>query len=491
MSQPAVTITETDGSLGVLPDGASAFALCGVADAGPLTPAAYARTKDVVVAYTAGPLVEAACHYIERYQRPVLLCRTGATVAGTHTDLDVSGVVGTSVATIDTGDEEPNDDYEPYLIVRTGGTIGVTGIVIQYSLDGGRNLSPLTALGTANTFAFPGSGGIGYDFAAGTLVAGDVITSRATAPNWNATELGTALDALKDTSTSWDVCEIVGPLDATSYDTVTTKAASMHAAGKPKFFVGSFRMPTVGETEAQYKTAFDTAFSAKSSTYLELCSGAVEMPSAVSGRKYRRPFAFAQAALEASVSEEVNVADPNLGAMVGVSIRDTNGNAKHHDETLNPGLDDSRSSVARTWNEFGSAGVYPNRPRLHSAAGSDFQIAPHRRVMNLAHVALRAYFVRRLNKQVLVHTTTGFILESEALEIEKGADAILRSVLMAKPKASGGGFPQGRFVRLSRTDNLLSTKTMTGQARIVPLAYPEFVSLDLGFYNPALQVVAV
>jgi hypothetical protein len=106
-------------------------------------------------------------------------------------------------------------------------------------------------------------------------------------------------------------------------------------------------------------------------------------------------------------------------------------------------------------------------------------------VLNLAHAALKVYFTRRLNQSILVNSSTGFILEEEALEIEAGARAVMRAVLLAKPKSSGIEFT------LSRTDNLLSTKTLTGQARVIPLAYPEFINLDLGFKNPALQTQAV
>jgi hypothetical protein len=60
----------------------------------------------------------------------------------------------------------------------------------------------------------------------------------------------------------------------------------------------------------------------------------------------------------------------------------------------------------------------------------------------------------------------------------------MRSVLTAKPKASGIQFS------LSRTDNLLSTRTLNGTARVIPLAYPETIQLQVGFLNPALQVVA-
>jgi hypothetical protein len=32
---------------------------------------------------------------------------------------------------------------------------------------------------------------------------------------------------------------------------------------------------------------------------------------------------------------------------------------------------------------------------------------------------------------------------------------------------------------------------MNGQARVVPLAYPESIELEVGFSNPALQTVTV
>ncbi len=52
-----------------------------------------------------------------------------------------------------------------------------------------------------------------------------------------------------------------------------------------------------------------------------------------------------------------------------------------------------------------------------------------------------------------------------------------------KPKASAAEFV------LSRTDNLLSTSTLTYQERIVPLGYPKTITGDIAFNNPALRVI--
>jgi hypothetical protein len=484
MSQPAVIITELDGALGVLPASAGKlYALIGVSSAGPIdTPATFARVKDVSAAYGSGPLVEAACHYIDRYGKPVILVRTGNTTVGTVGTV-TSTATGTSVVTVDvTPPATPADDYELFLKFIAGGTVGTAGITYQTSLDGGRTLGPVTALGTATSIPIAGSGGVSFELAAGTVVAGDTHKAVATAPQWNNTELKSALDALGATAASWDLVHVVGALTAGTFQDVDDKIVGLFASGKYHGWVGHCRMPNAGESEALYLGAMSTAFADKASKHGMLCAGASRLSSAVNGRKYRRPSSYVLAARNAAVSEEVNIADVNTGAL-SASIRDVNGNPEEHDESVNPGLDDARFAVLRTWD--GYQGVYCNRPRLFAPSGSDFQIMPYRRVINLCHAALRVYFIRRLNKPILVSKTTGFILESEALEIEAGALAIMRGELLVKPKASECQFT------LARNDNVLSNKTLNGEARIIPLAYPEWIYLSVGYVNPALQVSAV
>jgi hypothetical protein len=487
MSQPAVVITELDGALGILPTTAGRlYAVVGVSSIGPVdTPATFARVSDVVANFGDGPLVEAAAYYIEKYGRPVVVVRTGQTNPGTFPAGAAVVFVGTgtSVITVDNVGTAPHDDYEFYFEVVAGGTIGVDGITFRWSLDNGRTLSPVTALGVAASFVFPASGGAQIDFAAGTLVAGDVATFRGDAPKWNTTEIAAALDALFASSVSWENAHVVGNIEGADFDVIDPKFTGAQASGKYRGWMGNTRMPDLAETEAAYLAAMALIFDSKATVHGEICSGAAKTISSVTARQYRRPVAFSVAAFEQSVSEEINIADVNLGPVPGVSIRDANGNPDEHDESLNPGLDDARFTVLRTWE--GVQGVYVNRPRILSAAGSDFDLFTKRRVLNITHDALRLYFIRRLNKPVLVDATSGFILESEALEIESGARAAMRSRLLAKPKASGIEFV------LSRTDNILSTKTLTGSGRVIPLAYPEQIELEVGFLNPALTVQTV
>jgi hypothetical protein len=488
MSQPSVDYSEVDGALGVLPAGSRLLAVVGISSLGTAAaPTTLAKVKDISTTFGIGPMPEAAALLPEVYQRPVLCLRAAQAGAGTcgavaHTGAGTS-VVSVSVAT-------SADDYEFGWYCVTGGTIGVAGITFQYSLDGGRTKSPVMALGIPNTFTFPNSGGVTISFAPGTVLANQKEEFRGTAPTFDGTSLGAALDALNLSQQPWEGVLIAGTVDATIFDLIETKMAAAQAKGKEVYWIGNTRMTNAAESEAAYKTSLDTIFATKATTVGELCAGEGELISALSGRAYRRPYAFALAPFENSLTEEANAAEVGLGGLKGFSIRDAGGNPKYHDESANPGLDDSRFSVARTWEDF--AGVYPNRPRIFSSAGSDFQLSPHRRVMNLAKRTLRAYLQLRTSKPVLVNASTGFILESEAAEIEATCNALLEAELLSKPKASGGGFqPGNKFFQLSRTDNLLSTKRMTCTVRIVPLAYPEFISVDWGFYNPALAAVTV
>ncbi len=486
MTLPTVTLTELDGALGSLPEGAKALAIIGTSTLGPIaTPATYANKAALVTAFGKGPLVEAAAFHIETKRLPVLVIRATANTAATNSAVVVAGVTGTSIVTI-TGATLGNDDYEVVVKVLTGGTIGVAGIVISYSLDRGNNFSAPIALGTAVAYVIAEAGTLSFSFAAGTLVAGDTWNMVTTGPNYDSTALNTALDALGLSTVAWEECLFANPLTAAMFDAIEVKFAGFAAGGKRHFWIGNNRFPTVTagatETEAAYLTAAVTEYSAKASTMGGLCAGVCSLTSAVTGRKQRRPVAWPVGSLEASVSEEIHIAALNVGRLVGVSIRDANGNPDRHDETANPGLDDARFTVLRTFEDF--AGIYVNKSRLFSAAGSDFEIVPYRRVMNIAESALQAFLMRRLHVPIRVSKTTGYIYEQDALEIESGANATLRSVLMAKPKASAATF------QLSRTDNLLSTKTLTGQARVIPLAYPAQINVNIGFANPALQIVA-
>jgi hypothetical protein len=483
MSQPKVNANELQGALGTQPAGDPYMVFLGPTQKGPFLPAAFGRTKDVIANFGAGPAVAAMCSYIASYGKPAIIVRTDVSVVASADAINVTGITGTSTVTVASA-ATAIDDFDLGFRVVNGGTTGTTGITYQTTKNGGKNWGAVTALGTGLTITVPNTGGVGFTLTtAGTLLANDTATVRVHAPNWDSSDLGDALNALKSSAYNWEGVAICGAIDATSFAALGTAFGSM----PEKWWIGHTRNPNAGETESAYLSALNAIFSSLSTNVGVLCAGGADVINGADLSSYYRPSLHVIAGWIANLSQEVDPAEIDLGTLPGVSIRDANGNPLHHDESVNPGLDDARFTVLRTVD--GESGVFVNNARIFSASGSDFEFIQHRRVFNVFKKALRLYFQRRLSKAVEVDADTGYILEEEAVEIERGADSILSDLLLSKPMASGGRYARREFVKVSRTDNLLSTKTMNVDAGVIPLAYPKTINIDEGFYNPALQLI--
>lgn len=488
---PSVDQSELDGSLGVAPPSSGKLlAVLGTSSAGTLNaPASFANSNDVLSTFGYGPLTEVACRSIDTEHLPVVCVRVDDSgAAGAMGTIDDSGVTGTAVTFIThTASTEPFDDYQVVVKIIAGGTLGVAGITYQYSLDGGTNFSQTQALGTSLILAIPNSGVSFTITTAKTLIAADTFTAPTTAPQPSGSDIAAGLAALKDTLIIWEESLIANPLDATKFDTVETSFAGLPGAGLYRWWCANTRVPTAAETEGAYLSSLSTAFGAKSTKVGCLCAGQAYTISSVPGRvlRYTRPASFSVGPRIAAISPQLDAADVSLGSLPGVSLRNGNGNPVLgiHDEFRNPGLDDARFTTLRTWPRKG--GTYITNPRIFSPAGSDFDLVQLRRVMNLAREASYDALQERLNKSILVNKKTGFILEKEAVEIEAFVTGRIGAAIGAQPMASGWTFV------LSRTDNILSTKTLNGEARVIPLGYVKKIIERIGFTNPALSVVGV
>jgi hypothetical protein len=480
---PNTKINRLDNQIGVVPpQTGDRLAVVGPASSGPIdTPTLCWTTTDVTGTFGAlGPSVEAACYEIATTGRPVLFCRTGATTVGGYLNLDVTGVTGTSVATNNVA-TEPFDDAEMLFEVVTGGTIGSAGITYRYSDDDGRSFSGILPLGTAVFIVLPGNSRI--NFAAGTLVAGDRVKYRTTAPKWSTAQLTSALTAVRNSLEVVQIVEVCGPIaDNTEFGIVHAAAALFESVGREVLFVCSTRTPTLGETEAAYKTALDTAFAGSTSDFISLWAGSCEVLSCVSFRSVsRRPPAHVTASRIVDIRAGKDPASKDLGSLPLCSIADARRNPKHHDERLNPGLDDSRFSTLRTWADKGSA-VYINNARLMSASGSDFVYVPSIRVMNKGAKIVREVLDRRSSGDFLVDRTTGFVIEDEASDVDTDVNSALDEQLVKPREASGATFT------LNRTDNLLATFKLKGKMQAIPLGYLKQAEIDVAYFNPARSV---
>jgi hypothetical protein len=484
MTVPFAITSELDGALGVLPPSSGLpLAVIGQCAAGTKnTPASYTRVSSITDDFASGRAVELAAYAVGRFGVGVLLCRSETTTAKSLGAVDNTNMAGTSNVSID-GASEPADDYEIKIKFPSGGTVGAAGITYQLSFDGGQSFGPVTALGTADSLTASAEG-ITLDLSgtgSATVIAGDYATAVVHAKACDDGDLADALDALGNSVVDWDLCVVADPCDQDMTDAIDAFLAAQHAAGKHRAVLCSFRLPTVGESEADYLTAFNV-FLVRNTSRLTT-AGAVRCMSSVSrGRRYQRPVVHPVAALAAKCSGEIDLAaldskyGGDQGPLPGVTIRDAAGNLvdEYHDEQINPGLDSAGACVVRTWD--GYSGVYVNNPRLSSAADSDFDFLQKRRVMNEARTIVDRFMARRLSKPLQVNPKTGFVREAELLSIEAECNALLASRLLAKPKASAA-----RLV-LNRDDAILQPPyPLTGRLRLTPLGYPKEITIEAGW----------
>jgi hypothetical protein len=119
-----------------------------------------------------GDAVDTLCHVIEQKQPdaaakvPAAMYTLPVVTDGSYGAVDDSLETGTAVVTFHSA-TKPNGTYEPYLVVRNGGLIGTDGITFQDSLNGGRALSQVTALGTA-AYYLNAEGNVRWDFSPAT-----------------------------------------------------------------------------------------------------------------------------------------------------------------------------------------------------------------------------------------------------------------------------------------------------------------------------------
>jgi hypothetical protein len=478
---PSVNITEISAGLSVLPAGAKTVAIAGPSTTGPFAePIALGMVADVRKTFGRGPMAEAAALHAAKGIVPVC-CRTAATTNGTA--ILNSGITGTSVPTLGEN-AAPTDDCHIRIRFKTGGVRGTVGITYQVSYNGGiaeDGYGPVTALGTDPAITLPPAeiGTVVVSLAAGTILAGDYVEIITTAPAPVALDLTAAYDALGRNGLKWNQLLVATPMTSALFAATNTAMTAWIQTGRRAWWVGNAALPTPSQTIPQYLTAQRAIFDSLDTSFGAVGFGDSWQSSALTSREQLRPISYGASARLAAVKDHVDIAQRNLGSL-GTRILDSRGNVVRYDETSWPGADDARFMSCRRW--AGKAGVFINNPRLLTQTGALIEFIQHRRVANLAQSLLDEYFADALSQPVLVDRKTGFILDVEAKRIEDNAVTYVMSVLGVGPMVSGF------TVVISRTDQLLTTKTMTGAARLIPLAYPKTINLDFGFYNPAMQV---
>jgi hypothetical protein len=169
-----------------------------------IVPRVFASTKALLAkhGYSAG--VDYCATHFEETKKPVIFVGLPKATAGAIGAQTTSGT-GTSAVSAAAGANGVLDEVDCIVTVAAGGTVGTDQILLDLSMDGGKSTKRVR-VGTGTTYTDPYYG-IVLTFAAGTLVAGDVVLHfRTTAPRWDQAGIAAArlaLAAQQKPSRSW------------------------------------------------------------------------------------------------------------------------------------------------------------------------------------------------------------------------------------------------------------------------------------------------
>lgn len=401
----------------------------------------------------------------------------------TTTRVDVSTSTLTATGT-------PWDAYDFLLEVVTGGTQGTTGIVYRYSLDGGKNFTPARQLGVSSTISIDDGSepsGLTVTVGAGTLDAGDTLTFKTTAPEAQSSDILLALTALKASAHQYNFVRYVGTTDSTLAGTLGTKMADFAAAGKYAFVATETRLKNRNETSLYWEQDLIDDFVLFADKRVSLSAGGAQITCPITGRQNIRPVMWIATPKLVSRPVQEDLGRKATGPLTSdVVIHDAVTQVLfEHDARVSPSLDDARFVTLRTYDD--EAGIYFTRGPMMSEAGSDFDLIALRRVMDIGALVFKKSMEKQIQNQIYVNPpnkpNAGFIRERDARKIEREILSALQDALVAPGRVSDVQ------VQLSRTDNVLSTKTLTCDVRITPLGYVKFLVGTIAYTNPALAAL--
>lgn len=407
----------------------------------------------------------------------------GTYVAGDIYTLQLDGTVsrtGSGTATLlDGSTNSPVDAYDIWVQIMTPGGLGAG--TFRYSLDAAETVDTRAWTGSigipaGGKFVIPGTG-IVLTFA-GTFTLADVYKGTATAAGYTVSEFNTAANAILVNPSEWGLMHAVGkPANAAGALTLAAAMGAIMDTARAGF---RFVRGVVECPQEEGDTTIKTTFANFVHDRVGVVVGDHDLVSIVSGRTERRSLAWSYMARLSGTKLSIHPGQLDTedggGPLRGVT-------RLYRDEFATPGLDDARFVTAQTYP--GYPGYYIVRGMMMAQPGSDYEEIQNCRVMDRAATIIRSACLPYLNKPIRIDSETGGIYEPDAQGIEAMVEQKLRNALLgSEDEASAANFT------VSRTDDILATKTMSGEGDITPKGYPRTIRIDLGFVNPALQAAA-
>lgn len=476
MTLPGLSLSTTDGNLGLLSAEADKILVIGPAASGTdnvILP--YAQPSDMISTHGRGQGVTCGAHILDFAGGEIDFAKCATSVAAATSSISQTG----GGPTISIGAGTPNDFYDVQLTIVTGGALGAA--TFKYSLDGGQTVGLTRTVPAGGSYVIPNTGWT-ITFAAGAYVADEVYSWTGTPATFDAADIDAVKTALLGVNTRWKAVVYAGSsATASAAATIATAVGADLDALEADFRMLRGLVHAGEEAEAAVRTAFEAIEHLKLAVFSGKDRIAVANP--IEGwQKPQLPSVYNAAAMVAAFTRGTNIGwvgngfPPRGGRkplVSAISFDEYKSGETLHDINVN---------ASRT--HIGKNGYYFVNGLLKTPAGSDFRYLhwglAFDRAVEVTLDALTPY----INASLKVRADgTGRILPREALRIDKQANKQLREAVL-KPLNEQGqeGYVSAAKSAVDQTYDILTNKKFRADLRVVPDANTEGIELTAGLF---------
>jgi hypothetical protein len=413
-----------------------------------IVPRIFTSTKALLAKHGYSAAVDYCAMHFEETKKPVLFVPLPIATAGTLGTLDVAGNTGTSTITAGVGPSGALDEVQAQVTVVQGGTIGTDPIVLDISVDGGREVRRVR-LGLASSYTAPYLD-LTVNFGAGTLITGDVcLRLKTTPPMWDQAGLQAARLALAGQgkrSRSW---LIIGDLTASDEASDVVTEINAYATQHDRCSTARVQVwdRASAETDADWISGIDAEFDGISSERrIDLGAGRGRKMSPITGWRLRRPVAWAASIREYQHDVQIPTYRKADGPCSGWTLEDEDGATVEHDDRLDGGLLMARFTCFRSFAN-GPAGAFIALSLTRADEGSLLSRTHNMAVANLACNVCQAETENAIG-QVLELNSDGTGTEASLAIIEARVNSALAISLLQRraegPRATAATWEASR-----------------------------------------------
>jgi hypothetical protein len=472
MGIASTTLTIGDGGLGTTRELSRPPALVGCSASGTAAVAGlYSSIEDALSAFGQGKLTALAAEYFATVGGPLVLVKATSTTAGSCSSVTAAGT-STAVMTLDVATTV--DDFRVKIVVtRAAADLAAVSAAVKVSLDNGLTYGEEIAVPLSGNLTLADTG-ITVEWADGTFVVGDTFSFTATAPIWDTTALGLALDALETTTYDHEFVHVAEHVTGATVGTLDTSVSTLEASNAFRWWLAGTRPQGSGESVSTWQGVLlgtSPGFSAFTSRHGAIVAAFALHRDALRGHYATRNVSWIvgpRLALLREVSGGAGLAEHpgrvRSGALGGIDA----GNLLHDFRTLTA-LDTGRFMGAQSLP--GRDGYYATA-MTRATAGSDFTNIMHVRLVKEAARLAVSVTQEYINDNVRT-ITGGKIDPRDADAIDAYVTAALVRDLVAAGLASAASSA------VDRNNNVVSTSQLNFKVRVRPLGYATTLDIDL------------